>query len=162
MTRTKSLRRALLCAAALLAAPTLTACLPTITAAEITQLGTRAYPRQSPGQLLKASTVALKTLGFQIAVVDPGALRVKTAPKVQQVHAVGGAYSASTIADSLAWTIDVSVDHGVAVVHAQPRAFRNGLPLDETNITATYMERAFDQLFREIEENLPGYVRAAP
>ena len=85
------------------AATTLPACMRTITPDEIAQRGTKPYPGKSPAQVMKASVVALKTLGFDVVAADGG--KVKTAPKTIQVTAVGGAYSASSYEDALAWTL---------------------------------------------------------
>ena len=139
------------------------ACARTITPAEIERKGTKPYPKQGRAQLVQATSVALKTLGFDVTVSDPNAGKVKTAPKTIQVTAVGSRYSATAYSDSLAWVIDVTPDSsGGSVLRARPRAYRNGVPLDETNLTASYMDRAFRDLFREIEDNIPGYVATTP
>jgi TonB family protein len=128
----------------------------TITPAEIEQRGTKPYPGKSPAQVMKASVVALKTLGFDVVVADAG--KVKTAPKTIQVSAVGGAYSATAIEDALAWTLDVDAASDGSVIHAHPRSYRNGQPLDERNLGYNYMSHAFSDLFKEIDDNLPGGV----
>jgi hypothetical protein len=140
-----------------IAATTLPACMRTITPDEIEQRGTKPYPGKSPAQVMKASVVALKTLGFDVVVADGG--KVKTAPKTIQVTAVGGAYSASSYEDALAWTLDVDAASDGSVIHAHPRSYRNGQPLDERNLSYNYMSHAFSDLFKEIDGNLPGGVK---
>ncbi|GAC1361134.1 MAG: hypothetical protein NVSMB47_13570 [Polyangiales bacterium] len=158
----RSTRPYALALASLLAAPLLTGCPRTITPAEIEQHGTRPYPTKSRAQVVKASAAALQTLGFEVVVVDEQHGWVKTAPKVMQTHAVGNAYGATAIQDSLAWTLEIDAAGSGALVHAHPRAYRNGQSLDERNMLAAYMERAFNDLFREIDSNLSGHYLAAP
>jgi hypothetical protein len=141
-----------------IAATTLAACMRTITPDEIEQHGTKPYPGKSQAQVMKASVVALKTLGFEVVVADAASGKVKTAPKTIQVSAVGGAYSATAIEDALSWTLDVDAASNGSVIHAHPRSYRNGQPLDERNLGYNYMNRAFTDLFKEIDDNLPGGV----
>jgi hypothetical protein len=140
-------------------AAALSACMRTITPAEIEQRGTKPYPGKGPAQVMKASVVALETLGFKVVVAEGG--KVKTAPKTIQVSAVGGAYSATAIEDALSWTLDIDAASDGTVIHAHPRSYRNGQPLDERNLGYNYMSHAFDDLFREIDDNLPGGVKRA-
>jgi len=136
-----------------LSATLATGCMRTITPAEIQQLGTKAYPGHSRAQVARAAMAALKVLGFEV-VADETAPRIRTAPKLIQVHATGSAYSATTISDALAWSLEITAEGNGCVVHAQPRGYRNSQPLDDTEIGYDYMDRAFKELFREIDENL--------
>jgi hypothetical protein len=154
--------RACVLAGALLtlgASGTLAGCARPLTAADIEEHGTKPFPGRSPAQVVRASTVALRTLGYEVVVADAASGRIKTAPKLMQVYAVGSRYSATTVANALAWTIDITPARGGAVVHAHPRAYANGALQDDGVMNAEYMEKAFADLFREIESNLPG---AAP
>jgi hypothetical protein len=146
----------------LLSLALLAACMRSMPPAEVEQKGTKEYAGQGGSKVMQATSVALKTLGYDVTLTDAGRGRVKTAPKLIQVTAVGSSYSATAISDSLAWTIDVSASSNGSVVHARPQAFRNGLPLDLSNVNAAYLDRSFDALFHEIEDNLPGYVPPAP
>jgi hypothetical protein len=133
-------------------------CLRTITPAEIRQLGTKPFPGHGRIQVAKASVAALKVLGFQV-VADHTAPRIRTAPKLIQVYAAGTAYSVTTTSDALAWSIEVTQDAKGSLVHAEPRAYRNGQPLDFDQVGYDYMDRAFTELYREIDDNLKGKQR---
>lgn len=136
-----------------LCTPFATGCMRTITPAEIQQLGTKPYPGQSRSSVARAAVAALKALGFEV-VADQTAPRIRTAPKLIQVIATGSAYSATTISDALAWSVEVTADGKGCVLHAEPRAYRNSQPLDDTEMGYDYMDRAFKDLFREIDDNL--------
>jgi hypothetical protein len=137
-------------------AATTTGCARPLTEADIEEHGTKSFPGRSPAQVVRASTIALKTLGYEVVVADAASGRIKTAPKLMQVYAVGSHYSATAVANSLAWTIDITAGRGGAVAHAHPRAYANGALQDDSMMNAEYMEKAFADLFREIESNLPG------
>jgi hypothetical protein len=134
----------------------------TVTPAELEKNGTRPYAGETPAQVMKATVVALKTLGYEVTLADESTGKVKTAPKVVQLHAYGNAYSATGVEDSLAWNIEIASAPDGSVIHARPKAYRNGVALDDTNMTASYMDRAFTDLFHEIEDNMPGYKPPPP
>jgi hypothetical protein len=79
---------------------------------------------------------------------------VNTTPKLLQVTVVGSRTAARTMGDALAWTLELDASGSDAVVvRAVPRAFRNGQQLPDSEMNGDYMERAFTDLFREIEDN---------
>lgn len=131
-------------------------CARSLTAADIQEHGTRRFAGHAQREVTGASIAALRTLGFDVAVADQNGGHVKSAPKLLQVYAVGGPYSATALRDELAWSIDVSSAPDGVLVYARPRAFRNGQAMDDSEMNADYMERAFADLFREIESNLSG------
>jgi hypothetical protein len=77
-------------------------CARTITPAEVEELGRRSYPGRAPSELMTASQTASMTLGYEIVVADASSGRIKTAPKVVVVHAVGGYGRATAVANELA------------------------------------------------------------
>lgn len=132
-------------------------CAPrTITPAEIERNGTKTYYGRDAGQVTRATVTALQTLGYEVVVADVAGGKVKTSPKVVAVHAIGNKYSATALQDSLAWTIDLVKASDGTVVSLHPRFFRNGQPVDESQISADPMNKAFADLFREIDDNLPA------
>ena len=138
-------------------ASSLVACAPrSITPAEIDHNGTKTFYGRDAGSVGRASVAALRTLGFDVVVTDMVAGKIKTAPKVVAVHAVGNQYAATALQDSLAWTVELVRASDGTVVRLHPRFFRNGQPIDNSQIAAAPMNRAFVDLFREIDENLPG------
>jgi hypothetical protein len=138
------------------AASSLVGCPRAITPAEIDRNGTKTYYGRDAGQVVHATVSALKTLGYEVVVADVAGGKVKTAPKLVQVTAVGNAYSATALQDSLAWSIEFVKASDGTVVRLHPRFFRNGQPIDESMINADPMNKAFADLFREIDDNLPA------
>jgi hypothetical protein len=138
-----------------LAAPVVAGCPRTITPAEVEQYGTRAYKGPNKSQTVVATSLALRTLGYDVVLADVDGGVIKTAPKVVQVHAVGSKYSASSIEDALAWTVTITSTPNGTLVRARPRPYRNGQPLDDTALIESTMHRTFDELFKEIESDLP-------
>jgi len=155
MLRRSSAFAALLAALAL-AAPIVAGCGRTITPAEIDTYGTRAYRGPTKAQTVKATSVALASLGYEVVLADATSGVVKTSPKVVQTHAYGSQYSATSIQDALAWSVQVTSTPNGSLVRAKPRAYRNGQPLDDSQLMASYMQKAFETLFTEIETNLPA------
>ena len=154
-------RRSLAFALALsLAAPALAGCPRTITPAEVEQYGTRAYKGPNKAQTVVATSLALRTLGYEVVLADADGGVIKTAPKVVQVHAVGSKYSSSSIEDALAWTVTITTTPNGSLVRAEPRPYRNGQPLEKTQLIESTMHRAFDALFAEIESDLPAGSKA--
>jgi hypothetical protein len=130
-----------------------TGCRP-ITAAELEQYGTRTYPGRSKGQMMRVIGTSLRSLGYEIALIEDG--RVKTAPKLVVVHASGNEYGARATGSSVAWTIDVSSSGSNAIVHAMPRGYEAGQAIEATKFNYDYAKKAFQTLFDEIDSNLPG------
>ena len=146
------LSAAMLCGAA----TTLVGCPRAITPAEIDHNGTKTFYGRDAGQVVRATVAALRTLGYDVTVADVGSGKVKTAPKLVVVHAVGNSYGATALRDELAWSIDFVRASDGTVVRLTPRFFRNGQPLDNSQISADPLNKAFADLFREIDSNLPG------
>lgn len=142
-------------------APLVVGCGRTITPAEIDQYGTRAYRGPTKAQTVKATSIALASLGYEVVVADGTSGVVKTSPKVVQTHAYGSQYSATSIQDSLAWSVQITSTPNGSLVRAKPRAYRNGQPLDDNQMMASYMQKAFASLFAEIETNLPAGAQPA-
>jgi hypothetical protein len=122
------------------------------TAAEIARMDTHAYPGRSPAQVQHAVEVALKTQGFTI--VDETGGRIKTAPKVLAFNASGSRYTATAVDASLGWVIDVTSTSDGARVHAEMRPSQGGRALQPTDVTASYAEGLYGDLYREIDSNL--------
>ena len=139
-----------------LAQPTLTLDSPQAVA-----MSSRTY-RHPVGKVQTSAVNALKTLGYEVTKVDP--LRVKTAPKVVAVGAVGNGYRATAIEASVAWDVRLQSSGPVVIVEANPRAFTGSQevpkdsPWDEATLT-----RLYETFFSELEDELgetPG--RATP
>ncbi len=133
----------------------LVGCGRVMTPAELEEHETRTFPGRSRAELVTAATLALRTLGYTVTLADRASGRVKTSPHVVQVSAVGSAYHAVALENALSWTVDVTTNNDGAIVHAVPRAYTNGQPLEDQRFSADYMERAFAELYREIESDLP-------
>jgi hypothetical protein len=129
-------------------------CARPITAAELERDGTRTYARLGKARVQHAAADALRTLGYEVTLYDEAQGRIKTAPLVVEVHAVGGSYGASASGSSLAWNLEVSSAEGGARVHAEPRLFEAGQAIEPTLMNAAYAERAFGTLFGEIDDQL--------
>jgi hypothetical protein len=126
-------------------------CARAVSPAELDQDGTRTYPRATRSQALHATIGALRTLGYEVTVVDEGQGRVKTAPRVLAVRAVGSAYVASVSEISLAWSIAVTPEGSGARIHAEPRGYVGG---ESTGLNANFAHNAFQTLFGEIDDQL--------
>jgi hypothetical protein len=148
--------RAVLLALVVVAALLATACAPALTPADIEQYGTRTYPGTSRAQVFRGSVAALRTLGYDTAVVDEGAGRIKSAPKLLVVHASGTRYSARATGSSLAWDIDVVAAGAGTVVRARPRGYEGGQSVPASRMNGEYIKRTYETLFAEIESNLPA------
>lgn len=135
------------------------ACAPALTPSDVERNGTRTYAGTTREQALRASVAALRSLGYETALVDEGAGRVKSAPKLLVVHASGSRYSARATGSSLAWDIDVSTGNRGAVVRARPRAYEGGQSVPPSKMNGEYMKRLYETLFTEIESNLPAGAR---
>jgi hypothetical protein len=129
-------------------------CARPITAAELEREGTRTYAHLGKARVQHAAADALRTLGYEVTLYDDAQGRIKTAPLVVEVHAVGGSYGASASGSSLAWSLEVASAEGGARVHAEPRLFEAGQAIDPTLMNAVYAERAFQTLFGEIDDQL--------
>jgi len=128
-------------------------CARTITAAQVNALGKRTYAGQTREALVKASAVALKTLGYEVVVEDAESGVIKTAPKPLVATASGTATTAIAVTNDLAWMIEVTGTSDGVAVQATPRASSGGQSYDGP-FDADYMEKAIIDLFKEIESNL--------
>lgn len=144
-------RIALFLAAILIAA----GCGRVMTPAELARHESRAFPGRSKDQVFRATIVALRSEGYEIVSADPGEGRVKTAPKVIGAQAAGGKYTAVATSTSFAWTVDVRSDAAGAAMHAEPRGYSGAQLVPADAMNADWLEKAFAQLYREIDENLP-------
>jgi hypothetical protein len=128
-------------------------CGRTITADQVKALGKRAYAGRSRDELVEASSIALKTLGYEVVVADKESGMVKTAPKPLVATASGNANTAVAVTNDLAWMIEVTAEGDGVAVQATPRASSGGQSYDGP-YNADYMEKAIVDLFKEIESNL--------
>lgn len=133
-----------------------TACAPPLTAANVEEWGTRSYAGATRRIAFRATVGALKSLGYETAIVDEGVGRIKTAPKLLVVHASGSRYGARATGSSLAWDVDVTVAGGAAIIRARPRGDEGGQGVPIERMNAEYVKRMYDALFTEIESNLPA------
>lgn len=126
----------------------------TFTTQQATELvGTRAYPKESPDSASKAMTSAFAAMGYEV-VSDPGALPLKTAPKLVQVNASGSSGHASATGAEIAWTVDIDELEPGVEVRLTPRGYSNGQQQDRYN--AAWIESATKTVFSEFESNLGG------
>ncbi|HEY3495141.1 MAG TPA: hypothetical protein VGK73_10665 [Polyangiaceae bacterium] len=133
----------------------LAGCGRTITAAEVQTLGKRPFPGRTRAEVVKASVIALRTLGYEVIVSDEATGQVKTAPKQMVVTASGSANTAVAVSNDLAWMLEVSEAPDGVVVQATPRATSGGQSYDGP-YNADYMEKVIADLFKEIQSNLPA------
>jgi hypothetical protein len=146
-------RRSFLVSPVGLLALELAACARTITPDQVKVLARRTYDGHTRADVVKASSLALKTLGYQVVVEDADAGMVKTAPKPLLAMASGNATSAVAVTNDLAWMIEVSAEGDGVAVQATPRASAGGQSYDGP-YDADYIEKAIIDLFKEIESNL--------
>ncbi len=158
----RSLVSMLALVASLLGATSLSGCGRAITPAELDKNGTHVFHGHQKPETVHASAIALKTLGYEVVVEDVANGRVKTSPKLVTVHAVGGNGSATAIADSIQWSLEIVGTSSDSVVKAHPHAFRNGLAMDDSQLQAGAVNKAFLDLFKEIDENLGSGPIATP
>ncbi|MDB5220426.1 MAG: hypothetical protein JWO86_8353 [Myxococcaceae bacterium] len=132
--------------------------------AQLTAKGTHRYGgNASREQVTGACTTALTTLGYKVTVSEPASGIVKTAPSSIMTSATGGAGYANVTDDGLAWSIVVESAGESIIVHATPRAFRNGTEIHEKGIwVAEVMDAKFADLWRELDETLRAKAVAAP
>jgi hypothetical protein len=138
-----------------------TACARAATPAELQDWGTRTYAGTSRAAAFKACVTAVRSLGYDVAMLDANAGRVRTAPKVVLVTVVGNQYSAQAASSSLAWDIDIGASADGIVIHATPRGYHADQEVPATSMNAAYFKKAFETLFSEIERDM-GVVPAAP
>jgi hypothetical protein len=143
--------------AALVVSLALAGCAIPLSPADLERNENHFYPGRTKGQLFKATTTALKTLGFQIVVSDEAAGKIKTAPKLVTTTAYGSNYSAVATENSIGWNIDVgpAQNGGGAGMHAEPKGYSGGQVLQATDMNGAYLEKLFDTLYGEIDSNLP-------
>jgi hypothetical protein len=147
-----SLRRFVLVCSLLLTSPVWgSACARTLTPAEVEALGHHNYPKHAPAQVLDASVVALRTMGFEVVVAEGGT--VKTAPKPIMVTASGGGGVAYAASNDMAWDLTFESAGDGTKVHAVPRMISAGTSYDGP-VQADYIEKAMADLFKEIQSNL--------
>ncbi len=126
----------------------------TLTPAVIAERGEKTY-RAPAGQIAKASSTALRTLGYEITTSDKW--RMKTAPKMVTKGAV--AYGNASYAkvyvqeNSVAWTVELLSRGDAVTVRAVPRFFANGVE-QHGAWNEEFLTAQWKQLFSEIESNL--------
>lgn len=131
---------------------------PTMTPAEVKAAGTRSLPGHHKAEVVKATSLALRSLGYQVIAEDGNAGRVKTAPKPMVIHAVGGGGYATAVTSEIAWDVEIEGEAGGARVRAMPRAISAG-QIYEGNWDAAYATKAIDNVYSEIQANLGGVTR---
>jgi hypothetical protein len=115
--------------------------------------GTRVYSAERP-RVWKAVELALKTIGYEIAVEDDERGIITTAPKLIRVVARSDGYSAAASGLSQQYVLQIEpVANGVRV-RAIPRAYANGVerPADTWNVE--WIKSSWDTLFRNIDTYL--------
>jgi hypothetical protein len=144
-------------------APTcLLGCARPATAAELQEWGTRTYAGTSRSAAFKATWAAVRSLGYDVAAVNPGAGQLHTAPKVVAVTVVGNQYAAQAAESSIAWDLDVTTSAAGIVIHATPRGYQAGQAMPQSQMSASYLQRAFETLFSEIERDMGVVGTSAP
>ena len=129
-------------------------CYHILTGAELAAHGTRQFSQVSRAQAVAASATALETLGYKITVKEVERGIIKTAPRVIMVNAVGGPGYANASEDALAWNVVVEDSASGAVIHAEPRGFRNGTEISERGMPDILVDPKFRDLFKEISSTL--------
>jgi hypothetical protein len=142
--------------AVVLACVALSGCAVPLTAAELNQAENHAYPGHSRGQVYKATTTALRSLGYEITMNDEGAGRIKTAPKLLSATAHGNSSVAVAQENTVAWNIDVTSAAGGAALHAEPRGYSGGRTVPASQFNGQYFKGLFATLYGEIDSDLPG------
>jgi hypothetical protein len=123
--------------------------------ADLARNENHAYPGRSKVQVFRATSTALRSLGYQLVVSDEGAGLIKTAPKVMTAVAYGNGYAAVATENSIGWTIGVTPIEGGVGLHADPRGYSGGQAVPADQMNGAYMEKLFGTLFGEIDSNLP-------
>ena len=131
------------------------------TAQQLIDRGTHCIAGVSAAQALDGSATALTTLGYTVTLKNAEQGVVKTAPKTIMVSATGVGNSANATDDGIAWSIQIETAGGDVVLHAVPRAFRNGSEIHDEGIwVAEVMDSKFQDLWNEIDSTLG--VKPAP
>jgi len=123
---------------------------------ELARVENHPYAGHTKAQVFAATVTALRSLGYEIVVADPGNGLIKSAPKVVTATAYATSnYTAVAVENSIAWTIGVQSIPGGAGLHADPRGYSGGqvIPVDRMN--GAYLTRLFESLYTEIDGNLP-------
>jgi hypothetical protein len=123
--------------------------------ADLARNENHAYPGRSKAQVFHATVTALRSLGYEVIVNEPGTGLIKTAPKVMAAVAYGNAYGAVATENSVGWTIGVTPITGGVGLHADPRGYSGGQAVAADQMNGEYLERLFATLFAEIDTNLP-------
>jgi hypothetical protein len=123
--------------------------------ADLARNENHAYPGRSKAQVFHATVTALRSLGYEVIVNEPGTGLIKTAPKVMTAVAYGNAYGAVATENSIGWTIGVTPITGGVGLHADPRGYSGGQAVAADQMNGDYLERLFGTLFAEIDTNLP-------
>ena len=134
-------------ALALAASASLSGCATKMmTPAQISANGARPYAAHDAKALVRATSTALETMGFEVVVSDAATGKIVTAPRtvVIKEHAP----------IAVTWSIDVVQTPSGAIVHAQPRYLKSGAPI--ASLDAPYVEASLTELFAEINASLPS------
>jgi hypothetical protein len=147
--------RARLCAIAALFAVLLSAC-RIVTPQELVNFETHVYPGRSQAEVFAATVTALKSIGYEVVMVDKAAFRIKTAPKVVMVHAAATSSSTAVATnDTVAWNIDVLSASDGASMHAEPRLYRGSASVEPSTLNYDFADNLFRTLYAEIDSDLP-------
>ena len=117
-----------------------------MTPAQMSANGARPYAVHDAKALVRATSAALETMGFEVVISDAAIGKVMTAPRtvVIKEHAP----------IAVAWSIDVEQTPSGAIVRAKPCYLKSGAPI--ASLDAPYVEASFSELFTEINASLPS------
>jgi len=130
-----------------------------LTEAQLAERGTHRYPSADVGTVTNACARALAALGYDVVTRDEQQGVVKTAPKTFEVRVVGNGYYAQASEDGLAWNVQVEGSASGAVLHATPRAFRNGSEIRRRDV---WVAEAIDDKFADLWSEMDGALSAKP
>jgi hypothetical protein len=125
-----------------------------MTPAELDQRGTRVYSAD-PATGVRAATIALRTLGFEITAVDPASGTIKTAPRdIMNSATMTGGGAATSQRDELSWVLVVTPQGNSIQVKATPHGFINGNEVPSTQFPAESIEPKFAALWNELDQDI--------
>ncbi len=111
---------------------------------------TRRY-EQDAAHVQRATAAALKVLGYGIVVDEPG--RIRTAPKVAVVQAVGTAYRATAVETSVGWEVQLTAAGGGTSVRAIPHGYSGGQE-NSGSWDKAFFESSLKTLFHEVDDRM--------
>jgi hypothetical protein len=122
-------------------------CSATLSQAELAQAGSRRFTA-ARGKVVEASARALKSMGYEIVLADPGAGRVTTNRKV--IGAQGSSHQATFV--YLQYTISVKdTDAQTSVATAVPTVYGGEEDITDRGFDIAQLRRNWNDLFKQIE-----------